>query len=298
MTEIIRYPHHGISVLPVGIDQLGECPLWDSREQALYWVDSKGREVKRLVPATGEFKRWSVPSDVGSIALADGKSVVLALEDGFHQLDLASGEVRLLAEVTHPASAMRFNDGRCDRGGRFLAGSMVVGHASREAGLYRLDASGRAALLDGDIAISNSLCFSPAGDRLYYSDSLAHAVYAYDYDSASGRIGQRDVLIDTAPFGSVPDGATVDAQGHLWVALVQAGRVMRFDPSGKAVGEVLFPVTHVSCPCFGGPELDILYVTSIRNSGNLVVDDHPYSGSVFAVHGLGVRGLEEGRHAQ
>lgn len=272
-------------------DRLGECPLWDVRDQSLYWIDSKGRRVRRL--CRGEYREWSTPSDVGSIALTRRGRIVLSLEDGFHLLDPASGATRQLAEVRHKAPAMRMNDGRTDRQGRFVAGSMVLGRHDKDGAFYRLDRDGSATQLFDGIALANATCFSPDGRTLYYTDSFSDTVSAADYDPATGAVGARRAAFNTRAHGSAPDGTTVDANGNLWVALVQAAKVGCFRPDGTLVQLLDVPTPYPTCPCFGGPDLDVLYVTSISNSGNLMRTDHPDAGAVFAFHGLGVRGIAE-----
>ncbi|MEP6721285.1 MAG: SMP-30/gluconolactonase/LRE family protein [Variovorax sp.] len=272
-------------------DRLGECPLWDVRDQALYWVDSKAKLVRRQ--RDGQYSEWITPSDVGSIALTRRGRLVLALEDGFHLLDLETGAVRRVAEVRHPGPAMRMNDGRTDRQGRFVAGSMVMGRHDTDGGYYRLDRDGSATKLFGGIALANATCFSPDGRQLYHADSLSGNVSVVDYDPQTGDVGLRRTLFSTQPHGWAPDGATVDAEGCLWIAMVQAGKLGRFQPDGKLLTLLDVPTPFPTCPCFGGPDLDVLYVTSIRNTGNLLRSDHPDAGALFAFHGLGVRGLPE-----
>lgn len=272
-------------------DRLGECPLWDTRDQSLYWIDSKGRLVRRL--CQGQYRQWSAPSDIGSIALTRSGRLVMALEDGFHLLDLATGATRRLAEVQHKAPSMRMNDGRTDRQGRFVAGSMVLGRHDRDGAFYRLEKEGSATRLFDGIALANTTCFSPDGRTLYYADSFSDTVSAADYDPSTGAIGARRQAFNTRSHGSAPDGATVDADGNLWVALVQAAKVGCFRPDGTLLQLLDVPTPYPTCPCFGGPDLDVLYVTSISNSGNLMRTDHPDAGALFAFHGLGARGIAE-----
>lgn len=272
-------------------DRLGECPLWDTRDQSLYWIDSKARLVRRV--RHGEYREWNTPSDVGSIALTQRGRLVLSLEDGFHLLDLGSSATRRLAEIQHKGPSMRMNDGRADRQGRFVAGSMVLGRHDRDGAYYRLDTDGSTTQLFGDIALANATCFSPDGRTLYHADSFSDTVSAADYDPATGTVGPRRALFNTRPHGSAPDGTTVDADGNLWVALVQASRVGCFRPDGSLLRLLDVPTPYPTCPCFGGENLDVLYVTSISNSGNLMRSEHPDAGALFAFHGLGVRGLPE-----
>ncbi|MES2509745.1 MAG: SMP-30/gluconolactonase/LRE family protein [Pseudomonadota bacterium] len=278
-------------------DELGECPLWDERSQSLYWIDSHARLVRRTTPASGEYREWLLPSAIGSIALCESGRLMVALASEFSYLDLATGELEKIAGVTHVEEKIRMNDGRTDRSGRFVAGSLVMGRNEKLGALYQVDAAGQVDMLDKGFAISNGTCFSPDGRSLYFTDSRTRKIMRYPYDPATGKAGAPTVFIDTEPLNSAGDGATVDSEGFLWTALVEIGKMGRFSPEGQLDRLIDMPVRYVTCPCFGGPNLDILYVTSISNSGNALKDDHPDAGALFAVHGTGVRGLPEVRFA-
>lgn len=285
-----------IDILGATRDLLGECPLWDTRTQSLYWIDGRSQFVRRHVPATGVQSEWQAPQHIGSIALCESGRLLLALEDRFGVLDPDTGTFTPWGPVVrHAAERMRLNDGRCDRGGRFVVGSMTLGRAAPEGALYQLAPDGTLQTLDEGVMLANATCFSPDGQWLYFADSHTHRVRRYPYDTATGAAGPSEVLVDTTALGSAPDGATVDAEGHLWVALVQVGKLARFTPAGGLERSIDLPVTYVTCPCFGGAELDVIYLTSIRNSGNLLRSDHPDAGAVFAIHGTGVKGLAESR---
>ncbi len=273
-------------------DLLGESPVWDAREDALYWVDSRGRRVQRHAP-DGRLRSWTTPQDVGSIALSAAGQLLLALADGFSMLDLASGSIRPLAEVVHPRSPMRLNDGRTDREGRFVCGSMVLHRRDAEGSLYRLEHDGRVTtLIAGGTAVANATCFSPDGRTLYHADSLAGVIRAWDY-GRDGSLSHERVFVDTRPDGSGPDGATVDAQGRVWVALVLAAKLACYGPDGRLQRVLEVPVPYPTCPCFGGPALDTIYLTSLRDSGNVLKSDAPAAGALVEITGLGVRGLPE-----
>ncbi len=280
--------------LPLAVrDLLGESPVWDAREQALYWVDTRSRRVQRwAADASDALAHWATPQDVGSIALAGPGRLLLALADGFATLDLASGAVSQIAELRHPKPPMRLNDGRTDREGRFVCGSMVLHRRDTDGELYRLDSDGRITTLLSGIAVSNATCFSPDGRTMYFADSLAGLIRAWDYGLDGTLSGER-IFADTRPQGSGPDGATVDADGCLWVVLVMAASVACYSPEGRLLRTLALPVPYPTCPCFGGPALDRLYVTSIRDSGNLLRSDDPAAGALVEVLGLGVRGLPE-----
>jgi len=277
--------------------RLGEGPLWDAREGALFWVDSLGPYLFRLDWASGALRHWLLPAEVGSLALREKGGAILSLPDGFHAFSFATGRARPLALLEADLPENRFNDGKTDRQGRFLAGSMHRTDRTKATGaLYRLDPDGRTEQLEAGVIVSNGPCFSPDGRTFYFADSPTRRISAYDYDPASGAIANKRLFCDLAELDSMPDGATVDAEGCLWTALVRSGEVARFDPAGKLERRVAVPAPRPSSVAFAGPDLDVLIVTSIRDSGTwqAPMDDRE-SGRVFAIRGLGVKGLPEAR---
>lgn len=285
-----------IDIQPTGHDLLGECPLWDTSSQSLYWIDSRRHLVRRLQPLTGAQSDWAMPQEVGSIALCESGQILVALVDSFVRLNPDSGVITPLPQVKvpHAGHDIRLNDGRADRSGRFVVGSLVMHRTDPIGALYQLHGN-TLRELDRGFSVSNATCFSPDGRWLYFADSLTRKVMRYPYDTATGQVGSSEVLIDTAPLNSAPDGATVDADGCIWVALVLTGQLARFRPDGSLDRLIDCPVPYVSCPCFGGEQLDTIYLTSIRNSGNLLRTEHPDGGSLIAIRGTGVRGLPEAR---
>ncbi len=274
-------------------DRLGESPVWSAREGCLYWVDSLAGLLHRLHFESGRREAFAVPAPIGSFGLRRGGGVVLALRDGFYRYDLATASVTPLARlpISHPG--IRLNDGKVDRQGRFVAGSMHMNLQPGEAplgALYRLEPNGQVTRLAGEIITANGPCFSPDGRSLYLADSPRQVIWRFPYGDAPPAI--REPFIDLAPLGTAPDGATVDAEGHLWVALVRSGEIGRFDPAGRLVQRVRMPVRHPTSLNFGGPELDVLFVTSLSASHRLA-DPAPEAGGLFAVTGLGVTGLAE-----
>lgn len=278
-------------------DALGECPLWDDRSQSIFWIDSHQKLVRRHTPSTGAYQEWKLPSAIGSIALCEGPRLLVALESDFNYLDLETGSLEKIDSVTHVAERMRLNDGRTDRAGRFVVGSLVLGRNEKLAALYQLASGEPVRQLDAGFSVANAICFSPAGEWFYFTDSRSRKIMRYAYDTATGSIGTAQIFVDTAPLNSAADGATVDREGCLWTALVEVGQLARFTPTGKLDRLIDLPVRHVTCPCFGGADLGTLYVTSISNSGNALKDDHPDAGALFAIHGTGVHGIQEVRFA-
>ena len=285
----------GIERVGTTQDRLGESPVWSVREQCLYWVDSLAGTLHRLHLASGRHQRFAVPAPVGSFGLGADGTVVLALADGFHRYSPESGTTSLLAPLPLHHPDIRLNDGKVDRQGRFLAGSMHMNLAPGAAplgALYRLEADGTLTTLARGITTANGPCFSPDGATLYLADSPRRMIWRFDY--RDGLALNPAPFADLAALDTAPDGATVDAEGHLWVALVRSGELGRFDPSGRLVQRIAMPVRHPTSVNFGGAGLDVLFVTSISASHRLQ-DASPAAGGLFALTGLGVRGVAEPR---
>jgi len=278
-------------------DRLGEGPIWDAETQRLFWIDSLGGVIHRLDPVSGERQDHAVPAPIGSMSLCRSGGAILSLQDGFHRLDFADGTVTPFALLGLGNPNVRLNDGKTDRQGRFLAGTMHLHRAEGEAvmgGLFRLEPGGTTTLLVDGIATSNGPCFSPDGRTLYFADSSQQTIWAFDYDTATGTPGNRRVFADLRELSTAPDGATVDAEGHVWSALIRTGQIARFDPTGRIVSRIGFPVRYPTSLAFGGPALDVLYVTSISRSVRFE-DTAADAGGLFAIEGLGIRGLAEPR---
>jgi sugar lactone lactonase YvrE len=269
--------------------------VWDHDNQRLYWVDGVSRLIRSFEPASGAFREWSTPSMVGSVGLGQGNTLIAALVDGIYAFDMDSAEFTPLLRPEPSDERIRFNDGKMDRDGRFLCGSMGV-HAEPLGQLWRIDAEGRSGTFADRIRISNSLCFSPDGRTMYFADSLDRAIRAYSYGGGDTPVGEPRIFVDTSPWDSGPDGATVDAEGFVWSTLIQVGKIACFTPDGKLDRLIDAPVDLPSCVAFGGPDLSTLYVTSIKDSGSgRAISKHPDGGRLFAIEGLGVRGLPEAR---
>ena len=274
---------------------VGECPVWVPGENALYWVDIPKGGLQRWSAATGHMAAWTAPQMLACIARTDAGNWVAGMETGFFQLtphNDGSLDTTLLAAVEHPRQDMRLNDGRCDRQGRFWAGSMVLnmGLNAAEGTLYRYT-SGAAphAQLDGFITL-NGLAFSPDGRTMYASDShpLVQQIWAFDYDIDTGTPSNRRVFVDMHKHLGRPDGAAVDADGCYWICANDAGLIHRFSPDGRLDRSLTVPVKKPTMCAFGGSRLDTLFVTSIRDDQS----EQSLSGGVFALN-PGVVGLPE-----
>lgn len=271
---------------------VGEGPLWSVAESALYWVDVPAGALHRFELGSGATRDWQLPSEVGSIALRAGGGAIAALRTGFALVDLDSGEVEQLEDPEADEPRTRFNDGKCDRRGRFWAGTMDLDERAPLGALYRFSGPGRCErMLDG-IGLSNGLGWSPDDRTMYHTDSLTAVIMAYDYDIDSGTLSSpRRFAVDRHQ--AVPDGLTVDADGCVWSVKWDGWRVVRYTPDGRVDREVALPVGHPTSCTFGGDGLDVLFVTSAREGlGQAALADQPLAGSVFAIE-PGVQGLPE-----
>jgi L-arabinonolactonase len=276
-------------------ESLGEGPLWDVKEQRLYWIDSYGPAVHRADIKGGDRKSWTVPEPIGSIALREKGGAVLSLRSGFHFLDFESGAVTRINETQPGELRPRLNDGKVDRQGRFVAGSMDYAEGEPVGKLFRLDPDLKLTTLDKDIVCSNGPCWSPDGKTFYFADTYQRAIFAYDYDIATGDVKSKRVFASFAELQGFPDGATVDEEGYVWSVEVYAGRLVRFNPDGVIDRLVGLPVFSTTSIMFGGPNLDIAFVTSMARPFKGRYPREREAGMVFAIHGLGVRGLPEPR---
>ncbi|MDO9073607.1 MAG: SMP-30/gluconolactonase/LRE family protein [Rubrivivax sp.] len=262
------------SALPVPLALLGESPFWHPDEAALYWCDIPGRALHRWVPATAVHTAWALDSEPGSCAPLPGGDLLLACRDGLFRFHPASGERRRLARPPYDPARERFNDGKADPQGRFWVGTIYEPRTPPNAALYRW-AGGRLDRLVGDITVSNGLAFSPDGRTMYRSDTTTHRVYALDFDGSDGSLSRQRVFADfplkqpdqdLSTYGGRPDGAAVDAEGAYWCAMYEGQRLLRFAPDGRLLQELPLPVRCPTMPCFGGPDLRTLYVTTARHN--------------------------------
>lgn len=277
----------------------GESPVWNAQEQALYWVDIPARRLHRWNSQDGLTTRWEAPEMLACIARYNDGSWLAGMESGLfrlHPQDDGTVTTQLLSNVEHATDNMRFNDGRCDRQGRFWAGTMFMDMAKalKVGSLYRYNAGQTEPLTAQltDMIVPNGLGFSPDGRIMYLSDShpSVQKIWAFDYDTDTGTPRNRRLFVDMNHHAGRPDGAAVDTDGCYWICGNDEGVIHRFTPEGKLDRSLKVPVKKPAMCAFGGSGLDTLYVTSIRPGGD--ISDQPLAGGVFALH-PGVQGLEE-----
>ncbi|WP_285411687.1 SMP-30/gluconolactonase/LRE family protein [Variovorax sp. efr-133-TYG-130] len=286
--------------------ELGESPFWHPQERSLYWLDIPGRAVLRTRGDIGTpgatVERWALPTEPGCMAPARRGGLVIALRDGIYRAREWGGELAAMARVEHDVRTMRFNDGKCDALGRFWGGSLNEAKDRPNAALYCLDARSDTGIsptitqMANQATTANGLAFSPDARTLYWADTAAHVVHAWDWDAEANSLSHARVFqqFSAKPEGWTPasplhydgrpDGATIDAQGHYWVAMFEGAQLLRFSPSGERVASVAVPVQCPTMPCFGGDDLKTLFVTSARKGRPAdEIAQRPASGMVIAM---------------
>lgn len=264
---------------------LGEGPVWHPREQRLYWVDITAGRIHVHDPQGAQDLVYQVNQMVGAAVPRRSGGLVLAAQHGLGTFDLDRQELALLATPEQHLPDNRFNDGKCDPRGRFWAGTMSLIRQLAAASLYCLDTDGTVCHVLGGVTTSNGLDWTDDQRTMYYIDTPTLQVAAFDYDADSGAISNRRASI-TFPSGSGrPDGMTLDAEGMLWIAHWEGGRISRWDPrTGRRLQEIALPVARVTSCAFGGPNLDRLYITTARHGlTDQQLADQPHAGSLFAV---------------
>ena len=277
----------GIEVVTAAGAELGEGPVWDARSGRLAWVDITAR-LLHLTDPDGATDTIDVPLPVGAVAPRAAGGYVAALQDGFWVI--GDGPARRIAAIPDARPGLRCNDGKCDPAGRFWAGTMADDQAPGAGALYRLDPDGRVTRVLGGITVSNGLAWSRDGRTMYYVDTPTQRVDAFSYDPATGEVGDRRPEVTVPPEAGAPDGMTIDADGGLWVALWGGAAVHRY-VDGRLERVVELPVSQPTSCCFGGDNLDELYVTSARqglSAGQLRAE--PLAGALFRFR-PGVRGF-------
>jgi sugar lactone lactonase YvrE len=261
--------------------ELGEGPCWDAQAQSLLWVDIPAERVHRL-SAAGVHSSWNVGRPVGAVVPRASGGLVVAAGNGFLSLDPLTGSVAELAAAPGQPGT-RMNDGKCDRSGRFYAGTMAADESGGKGSFYRLDTDLSVTEVFTGIGISNGIGWSPDNRLMYYIDSLAYRIDVLDYDPVTGQMGERRPFAILGSGDVMPDGLAVDSEGGVWVAIWGGGVIQRYDPAGQLTSVVRLPADNVTSCAFGGAELDQLFITTASGPGRS-------AGSLFSC-AAGVRGL-------
>lgn len=294
-----RVNWHCVSTEP---SALGESPFWQPHEQMLYWVDIVGQKILRSALDTGAVQSWAMPSEPGCMAPAARGGLVIALRHGVFRAHTWGGALQRIATLDYDPTQQRANDGKCDALGRFWIGTLDETRLARNAKLFALDAREPGApqvktQLDAatwPTTTANGLAWSPDGRSVYWADTHAHAIQAWDFDAQANRLSARRCFKQFAAatssadlaraYAGRPDGAAVDVQGNYYVAMYEGGRICKLAPGGKLLAEFATPVRCPTMPCFGGKDLRTLFITSVRQRRSAAeLAAFPQSGCVFSM---------------
>ena len=279
--------------------ELGESPFWHPMERLLYWVDIPARKILRTQPGSGTPQSWAMPGEPGCIAPAVGGGLVIALRDGIYRARAWAGPLHLLHRAVHDTATTRFNDGKADSLGRFWAGTIFEPRTVAAAELFMLDCRNQGApelrRMAGNATVANGLGWSPDNTCLYWSDTKAHVIRAWDWDAAANTMANQRVFQSFAQkpdgwqsgmdgYGGRPDGAAVDALGNYYAAMFEGARLLKFAPGGELLAEIPTPAQCPTMPCFGDDDLCTLFITTAReNRPANELARFPQSGSVFSM---------------
>ena len=277
--------------------KLAECPRWDEKETCLYFVDIDSFELHRFSIKDKQHTVRKFNEEIGCFSLKENGGFIAAFRSGVYQFDTFNGELTPYWLADYDQKTTRFNDGRCDYKGRFLAGTMYAPKDAFKGALYQFS-NGQQIVLDQAAWTSNGLAFSPDGSVMYYSDTPNHVVYCFDYNMETGTASNKRDFIRFPHGNGRPDGGAVDSEGNYWSALYQGQRIVKINPQGKILAEYPVPAIYPTMVAFGGEDLKTLYVSTCRSAHT---DDElvqfPNAGGIFAID-FDVAGLVEPRFKQ
>jgi len=277
---------------------LGEGVLWCERSRRVYWTDIEGRRLHCLCTASGLCSEWKLPERLSCFALTQDDGVLLVgLASRLAFFNVGTQVVTDICAVEAGLPMTRVNDGRCDRQGRFVFGTMDERGARDAIGsFYRLNRDLTLECLPlPHIAIANSICFSADGSAMYFCDSVKNIIFRWD-GYLCGDAARIALFADLGSGPAAPDGATIDADGFLWSAQWGGARVVRYAPDGSVDRILRLPVSQPSCVCLGGSLFNELFVTTARESLSVtMLADEPLAGGLFHIQLDDVRGLPEVR---
>jgi xylono-1,5-lactonase len=270
-----------VCIWPLGAE-LGEGPVWSTRDDALWFVNIYGRAIHRFDPATGGQYSWPAPDLASFILPAADRGFIVGMPSGLHRFDPESGGFAFLLEVEGDLPSNRLNDASVGPDGALWFGSMDDAHRQMTGTFYRLDASGRAVKLIGDCGITNGPAVSPDGRIFYHTDTVQRTVYAADL-AEDGTLSNRRTFAIVDEADGAPDGSVVDSEGCLWVGLWGGWRARRYAPDGSILAEVRLPASNVTKLAFGGPDLKTAFVTTARMGvDEAALAGQPLAGGLFA----------------
>ena len=271
---------------------LGEGAIWNHQSNTFWWVDIEGRKLNIYDPETKNNREIDVKERIGTVVPSKNGGAIVALENGIFHLDLETEDMKPICNPLEGLDTIRFNDGKCDPAGRLWVGSMSLKFIRGVASLYLVETDGSFQEVFAGVTISNGIIWSNDHKILYYIDTPLGNVRAWDYDIETGEIINERIVVSIPDGMGGPDGMTIDEEGKLWVAHWGGNMVGRWDPeTGELIGKVEVPAPNVTSCAFGGPALDVLYITTAGGDNTKMLEEYPLAGSVFKVS-PGVKGVK------
>lgn len=262
--------------------QLGEGPVWVSREQALWFVDIKGKRLHRYIPTTEQLGTFEAPEQPGFVQPVRGGGFIVGLKSGLYSWDPTSRNFSDGIAVEPHRPQNRLNDATVGPDGALWFGSMDDLETDATGSLFRMAGDRKPVALDGGYVITNGPAFSPDGRIFYHTDTLKRVIYAFDRSSANKLSGKR-VFVQIEEGAGCPDGSVVDAEGCLWVALFGGWSVRRYSPKGELLAVVRFPCANVTKIAFGGSQLSVVYATTAwKGLSAAEREAQPQAGDLFS----------------
>ncbi len=273
--------------------ELGEGAIWNHRTGELIWVDITGKILNFYNPKLKNNKEMLTGQMIGTVVPAESGKMMVALENGFYQLDPETGSKTFIANPEEDVPGNRFNDGKCDPAGRFWAGTMSTGGKKEAGALYRLDTDSTVHKMIENVTTSNGIVWSHDATKMYYIDTPTRKVMTYDYDNATGDISNPQTAVEVPDEMGYPDGMTIDAEGNVWIALWGGSAVGCWNPeTGELLRTIDVPAKNVTSCAFGDDDLETLYITTARQgTSDEELEEFPHAGGLFKTR-PGVKGVE------
>lgn len=284
-----------IDEISVG-NSLGEGVQWRVADQSIWWTDILGSKLYRYQWPTKNLQMINLPEPLGSFAFTEQPSVILvAFASGFAFFNWENGKIQWLHQPPFLPGEGRFNDGRADRQGRFWCGTIMANPEEpipATGRLFCLDTDQSLSVHEHGVSISNGIGWSPDSKIFYYADSMLGNIYHYAFNAQTGTLSDKR-LFARVPRGGGPDGAAVDASGTIWSAQWAASKILAFNPNGDIIAEQPIPASQPTCVAFGGPDMNLMIVTSARDGlSNKRLETEPSAGNVF-IFKTNITGLPE-----
>lgn len=270
---------------------LAEGPLYNKKEDSFYFVDIKAKSIHSYSLKNKEIKTYSFKKEVGTFSFTNKDRLIVALEDGIYYFDL---NTKKLDFITNPEINLlnnRFNDGKCDKKGRFFVGSMDNFEKNITGSLYVYE-NKTIRKVETNLAISNGLGWNRASTKFYLTDSPKRVIYEYEYDLENALLSNRKIFANISKEDGYPDGLCLDSEDNIYSAHWAGFKITKYSPDGRVLKTIPLPVPNVSSCCFGGEDLKTLFITTAKKGlSKSELEKYPQSGSIFTKI-LSIKGVE------